>query len=122
MQTHNKTKTGPELARKGDQLNFCLALGGPIPSAPRLDDQIVDSKIIDCIKNGSNLGGLRVKNRPNRGLTGRGVKNTMFLAELNRTFPEVPYQKLYYRVKILAQSGRIWRCRVGGSVLLILPE
>jgi hypothetical protein len=86
----------------------------------RLD--ALDEQILARIKTGG-IGGLAVKSGSNRGLTfGRRVKNTMPLAELNRAFPATPYHKLYYRVKILAQSGRIRISRVGRSIVLIAPE
>jgi hypothetical protein len=99
--------------------NLCPSLGGPAPSAPK--PKIDDEQIIACIKKGS-YPGLPVKGRPNRGLIGLGVKNSLPLAELNRAFPAIPYHKIYYQVNVLARSGRIRRRRVGRSVLLIVPE
>jgi hypothetical protein len=88
---------------------------------PRRPDAL-DEQIVACIKTGG-IGGLPVKNRPDRGLTfGRRVKNSMPLAELDRAFPAIPYHKLHYRVKILARSGRIRISRVRRSVMLYVPE
>jgi hypothetical protein len=88
---------------------------------PRRPDAL-DEQIVACIKTGG-IGGLPVKNRPDRGLTfGRRVKNSMPLAELNKALPEIPYRKLYYRVKILVRSGHIKRRLVGRSVVLYVPE
>jgi hypothetical protein len=88
---------------------------------PRRPDAL-DEQIVACIKTGG-IGGLPVKNRPDRGLTfGRRVKNSMPLAELDRAFPAIPYHKLHYRVKILARSGRIRISRVRRSVMLYAVE
>jgi len=122
VQTQKTSKIKPDRGRREKVTTVnetCIALGGPMPSAPRLDEQIVA-----CIKNGSHAAwGLPIKDRPNRGLTfGPPVKNSIPLAELNNAFPTIPYHRLYYRVHKLAQSGHITIRRVGRSVMLYAPE